>query len=452
MQVMRSRKALVAMVLLMLIVPGGILVGLARPSSPQDASTAQAPSTQNIGNSSALASLGTTYGYPGSFAAINGVSSAGANQPISAGASTAVTTVTMTAAETSTATGPGSGSTTAVLGNPQLSGSYQGAGAPLSVVSMSTNASRDIEFFTNVTLQADSVSAAFAKATSIAYSVGGYVSDSTETNTTALVVVRVPAASYQSALSQLESLGTLVTLSSSSNDVTVQYTDLNATLLSLQAEQTSLLAILGESTNINSTLNVESKIQAVDQQINSVQSEILQTRTLVSYATVSAFVEEKAQTQPLAIRVTSTPKSGESPLSVTFNAVTKGGDQPYIVNYNFGDGSSFEGQALIHTFVQPGHYNVTVTATDASANVTEAWTVVDVSAPPATSTFGGFPNFVGGLFLQVVEGIVEVAVVVVPIAAALLVALFPLRHRLGMSSGRQQGEEEEKAGGADKSS
>ncbi len=252
--------------------------------------------------------------------------------------------------------------------------------------------------------------------------------------------MRVPAANYQDALTEVEGLGTLVTLSSSSNDVTVQYTDLNATLQSLQAEQASLLAILSQSTNINSTLNVESRIQGVDQQINSVESEILETRTLVSYATISALIEQKLPAQPLALKLTATPRTGDSPLSVTFNAVVKGGEQPYIVNYNFGDGSSYQGDALIHTFTQPGRYNVTVTVTDSLANVTEAWTVVNVSAAPAGSALGGFPSFVGGLFLQVVEGIVEVAVVVVPIAAALLVVLFPLRHRLGLSSRRPRQE------------
>jgi hypothetical protein len=450
---MRSRKALVAIVLLMIIVPGGVLVGLTKSSSSQWASFGQAaPSTQNILSNSALPSLGTSlgsFGYAASGATPASAISAGVNIPLSAGATTQVSTVTMTAtASTTTVTSAANGGTTLVQGNPQQQpASSKGAGAQLSSSPTSVNGNRSIEFFTNVTLQADSVSTVFAKATAIAYSVGGYVSDSTESNTTALVVVRVPAESYQSALTQLEALGTLVTSRSSSNDVTVQYTDLNATLKSLQAEQTSLLAILGQSTNINSTLNVESRIQAVDQQINSVESEILQTKTLVSYATISAFIEEKVQAQPLAIKVTSTPKSGESPLSVTFNAVTKGGDQPYIVNYNFGDGSSYEGQSLIHTFVQPGHYNVTVTATDASANVTEAWTIVNVSAPPATSTFGGFPNFIGGLFLQVVEGIAEVAVVVVPIAVALLIVLFPLRHRLGLSSRQSQEGEGGNAGG-----
>jgi uncharacterized protein DUF4349/PKD domain-containing protein len=438
---MRSSKAVVAILLLMVVVSGGILVGLTRESSLQSGSIAGAPFSAA---GSAGSNLGTTFGLVAA-----GVSSGGASVPISAGASATVTTVTMTAAASAMTT-TASGATTVIQPNTQQSGSSQGKGAPLAVASANANQSRAIEFFTNITLRADSVSTAFSKATAVAYSVGGYVADSTESNSTALVVMRVPAASYQDALAQLEALGAPVSLSSSSNDVTVQYTDLNATLQSLQAEQSSLLTILGQSTNINATLNVESRIQSVDQQINSVESEILQTRTLVAYATISAFFEERVQSQPLALKVTATPQKGDSPLSVTFNAVVKGGEQPYIVNYNFGDGSSYEGQALIHTFNQPGRFNVTVTATDASANVSEAWVVVNVSAPSATSGFGGFPSFVGGLFLQVVEGIVEVAVVVVPIAAALLVVLFPLRHRLGQSSRRpQQGEagEAEGAGG-----
>ncbi len=422
---MRSKKVLVAIVLVLLIVPGGILLGLTSrlPSSSPGASVA--PSTQGLGVVNGGAGL-----Y--SFGALAGVStpSGGPNVPITASTTTAMvatTTLTMTSAA---ATAPGS--TTVIRSNPA------GPGASLSPASANPNGTRSIEFFTNLTLQAESSSAAFAKASAIAYSLGGYVSDSVETNTTAFVVMRVPAASDQDALQQLEGLGTLVSLSSSSNDVTVQYTDLNATLQSLQGEQTSLLTILGQSTNINTTLSVEDRIQQVDQQINEVQSQILQTRTLVSYATVSVTLEQKAATQPLTIRLTATPRSGESPLSVTFNAVVKGGAQPYIVNYNFGDGSSYEGQALIHTFERPGTYNVTVTATDASANVTETWAVVSVSSPPAASGIGGFPSFVAELFLQVVEGMVEVAVVVLPVAGAVVLVLFPLRHRLSAPARRPE--------------
>ncbi len=340
---MRSRRALAVIVLLLVVVGGGVVVGLTgAPNALRAGSMLNAPSTQNIEAGPALASIGTSFG----FGAVASSTSAAANVPISAGA---VTTLTTTEIASSTVSAPASGSTIAIQGNSQAFST----GAPLTAASAEANSSRDIEFFTNVTLQAPSASAAFTKATAIAYSLGGYVSDSTESNTTALVVIRVPAASDQEALAQVEGLGTRVTLSSSSNDVTVQYTDLNATLQSLQAEQSSLLTILGQSTNINSTLNVESRVQSVDQQINAVESEILQTRTLVSYATISTFIEEKAPAQPLTIKVTATPRTGDAPLSVTFNAVTKGGVQPYIVNYNFGDGHLLRG-AGAHTHVPAG--------------------------------------------------------------------------------------------------
>src|SRR6266849_8421974 len=146
---------------------------------------------------------------------------------------------TVTAVMSSTSSRPAPPATILLQPNSQQAHeSPQKTGAPLSTTT-GVNGSRDIEFFTNMTLQATSAPSAFAKATVIAYSVGGYVSFSTETNSSALVVLRVPAANYQEALAQVEALGALINLRSSSNDVTVQYTDLNATLLSLQAEQTS---------------------------------------------------------------------------------------------------------------------------------------------------------------------------------------------------------------------
>jgi hypothetical protein len=432
---MRSRKASLAILLLMTLVVGGVLISLNGPSASQAPEYGPA-ANQPIATTTAAA--GAAGGFLG-FGSSNGSH----GTPFGAVSSTTTLTTTVVAAgatvttTVSSRTISGPGPTVVVQPNsPQGQQPQPKTGASLST--SNATGGRDIEFFTNLTLQAPSASSSFAKATALAYSSGGYVAFSTETNATALVVLRIPASSYGDALPQVEALGTLVSLQSSSNDVTVQYTDLNATLASLQAEQASLLKILGQSTNINSTLNVESRIQGVDQQINAVQSEILQTRTLISYATISVFIEEKAPVQPLTIRVTATPRSGNSPLSVTFNAVTKGGSQPYIVNYNFGDGSSYEGQALIHTFQQAGHYNVTVTATDASANVAEAWTVVDVSAPPASLTVGGFPTLIASLFLQVVEGMAEIAVVVIPILMVLLVILFPLRYRLGLSSKKSQ--------------
>ena len=286
-----------------------------------------------------------------------------------------------------------------------------------------------IEFSSQVSLQSSSPQQAASGVVALAYSVGGYVAYQSTYSSSADVVIRVPAAEYQQVLAKVEALGTVVSLTSNSNDVSVQYTDLNATLESLQTEQGALIRLLNESATINSTLAIESQLQGVNQQINDVESQILQTRTLVNFATIDVTVSETAESTPLSMSLSATPRSGEAPLSVTFNAVVKGGAQPYVVNYNFGDGYASEGQIVIHTYYQSGVYNVTVSATDQNGTTAEQSVTVHVTAPPALSGMGSFFGTVSGLFVNVVEGIAEVAVVVLPIAAVAAAVLIPIQRR-----------------------
>jgi len=295
------------------------------------------------------------------------------------------------------------------------------------------NRSGFIEFFSNVTVQVSSAQTALTKATSLAYTYGGYLAFSSYNNLTSIAVLRIPAANYASALSGIEWLGNLTGLESNSNDVSIQYTDLNATLQSFLTEQTSLLKLENSSNSLNATLLLEGQIQNVDAQINEIQSQILQARLLIDYSTITANFNVNVVTpppKPLSMKLTATPTSGLNPLSVTFNALVVGGVMPYIVNYNFGDGSSYQGQTLIHTFTQSGTFNVTVTLTDASGNALENYTIIRVANPPAQSAAISFASFAFGLLVSVVEGIIEVAVVLLPIALVVGAVILPFRNRL----------------------
>jgi hypothetical protein len=301
--------------------------------------------------------------------------------------------------------------------------------------SFSTNSSSStsgfIEFFSNVTISVSSTQTSLNTAISIAYTYGGYVAFSSYSNTSSIAVLRIPASNYESALSGVEALGNLTGFQSNSNDVSVQYTNLNATLQSLLTEQASLLRLENKSTSLNSTLLIENEIQGINAQINEVQSEILQTRTLIDYSTITVTLERHQTTTvaPLSLKLIATPKSGMSPLAVTFNSIIAGGSGPYIANYNFGDGTSYQGQTLIHTFYKSGTYNVTVTATDSNGSVKEAWSIIQVSAAPSSSQFSSFAIYVAGLLTSVVEGIVEVAVVVLPITLVIAVVILPFRNK-----------------------
>jgi hypothetical protein len=138
--------------------------------------------------------------------------------------------------------------------------------------------------------------------------------------------------------------------------------------------------------------------------------------------------------------LTATPANGTAPLSVTFNAIVKGGAQPYVVNYNFGDGTANQGQILIHTYYTSGNYKVTVTATDQNGTVVTRSATIHIVAPPNHYGAVNFPTMIANLFVSVVEGIAEVAVVVLPLAAVGAVVVIPLRRRSRIQKNIKQGQ------------
>jgi PKD repeat protein len=400
-------------VLVLLLVSGGAVVGILIPvmrgqvgGLTAGPAQTEPPSTQLVNGIEGLVGFGYT---------VSGAqaSSGGASPSTTVLGTTVTTTEIASSTATSTSTVANEGAPAGNSSNPGASGS-------------------DIEFFSNLTLNVTQPSQSLQKAGEIASSLGGYVEQSDYGQSLATITVRVPGQNYEEALGQLEALGSVVSATSSSDNVAVQYADLNATLQSLVTEQDSLLKLLGTANTVNATLDIESVLQKTDAQINSVESSILETGQLIDYATIGVDFQTSVvhASTPLAIRLSATPLKGLSPLSVTFNAVVSGGVQPYIVNYNFGDGTASQGQQLIHQFTTPGTYNVTVSATDQSGNVSLAWIIVQVTAPPASSGLAAFAGYVWGLFAGVVEGIVEVAAIVLPIFAVLYVAVLPAYRRL----------------------
>ena len=408
-----------ALLLIVIIIAGGVVVGLFDNNHSAQMNNSLAPTAGASFGAALPSAVSTPFDY--SF----GVGHASSATTIVNGGATVLTTVTMAA--TSSATQP---DTTVVKPN--------SPGVQSSSSTATTNVSGSsgfIEFFSNVTVRVDSPQISLSNAMAIAYTYGGYVAYSSYNNFSSIAILRIPAANYPAALSQVESLGNLTGFQSNSNDVSVQYTDLNATLQSLLTEQASLLRLENKSTSLNSTLIIENEIQGINTQINEIQSQILQTRILIDYSTITVTLERATTTTPtpLSLKLIATPKSGMTPLAVTFNSIVTGGTGPYIVNYNFGDGTSYQGETLIHTFYSSGTFNVTVTVTDSNGNVQEAWSTIHVSTAPTSSQFTSFTNYVSGLLIGVVEGIVEVAVVILPIALVVSVVILPFRNRIRTS-------------------
>ena len=306
-------------------------------------------------------------------------------------------------------------------------------GSPESNYTSSTGGTGSLlEFSSELSIETSNPQTAAGQVVSMAYGAGGYVAYQSTNQNSAYVVIRVPAPKYNIVLGDIEALGTFVSLNSNSNDVSVQYNDLNATLASLRTEEGALLRLLNQSASINTTLAVETQLEGVDAQINSIESQILQTKTLITYSTISVAISQtvvSAPSAPLTMVLKAAPLNGTAPFSVTFDAIVKGGAQPYVIIINYGDGTSDQGQVLIHTYYQAGDYKVTATATDANGTAVIARAEIHVDSPPGTSGINGFLGNVSSLFVNVVEGIVEVGAVVLPLVAVGAVILLPFRRR-----------------------
>jgi len=414
-----KRRVIYGLVALIVIGGFGLALlsnlGISGSFAPANTTLQDLASNQNAASNAVGGATYAAAGLPGSNYGEQGTSQVLGTQTMTVTMSSTTSMATTSFAPTTTIA-PSSGT--------PASGQYTNVtqGSPSSAGGM-------IEFSTDLSITASAPEQTASAVSAIAYTFGGYVAYQSTYSTSAYVVIRVPAADYQKALSQVMALGSFVSETSNSNDVSVQYTDLNATLASLRTEEASLLKLLNQTASINSTLAVESQLQQVDSQINSVESELLQTKTLVDYSTIDITITQTAQKIPLSMTLSSIPLNGTAPLSVTFNAIVKGGAQPYVVNYNFGDGTATQGQIVIHTYYQAGDYGVVVTATDQNGTVVQQTATVKVVAAPSPSGITGFFGYVGGLFLNVVEGIVEVAVVVLPLAAVGAAIVIPFQRR-----------------------
>lgn len=101
--------------------------------------------------------------------------------------------------------------------------------------------------------------------------VAGRAGGATATGT---VTLQVPVASFAALVSAVQSVGHVTAVTTSSNDVTGQYVDLQAQIAALRASRTQYLAILQKATTIPDILRVQSQITSIQGQIQALEGQL----------------------------------------------------------------------------------------------------------------------------------------------------------------------------------
>jgi hypothetical protein len=159
----------------------------------------------------------------------------------------------------------------------------------------------------------DDVGRAVNDATEIAGRLGGFVASThldAEGTRAGTVVLRVPAESFEDALTELRGLGEVDATSVSGEDVSQEFVDLEARLRNWQAQEAVLLRLMDRARSVTDTIRVQGELSRV-------QLEIERLRGRLSY------LEDQTAMGTITATFTGGPAAGPEPPSTLARAWTE---------------------------------------------------------------------------------------------------------------------------------
>ncbi len=153
---------------------------------------------------------------------------------------------------------------------------------------------------------------AVSRATQFVAELGGYIiSQSTYDDDQgykyATMQLAVPVGQFEFTMRELRALGEVTDESSSGEDVTDEYVDLNARLTNLQITRERLLEFLDEAETIDETLEVNEELNKVEEEIAVIQGRIDSLRDRAAFSTIDLTLNPLLPTPTPSPTPTATP-------------------------------------------------------------------------------------------------------------------------------------------------
>ena len=106
------------------------------------------------------------------------------------------------------------------------------------------------------------------------------------------MVIRVPAEKAEELVAELEKSGTVTSKSSSQEDVTYEYIDVDSRIRALRTEQKTLEGLMEQSADIEVILKVQKELTDVNHEIERFESQKRYLSNRVSYSSIEVYVQE----------------------------------------------------------------------------------------------------------------------------------------------------------------
>ena len=130
---------------------------------------------------------------------------------------------------------------------------------------------------------------------------GGYISNSDLSNDRSRVLemtLRIPSNSAKDFVEQIGVNSNVLRNSESTEDVTLQYTDVETKKKSLEIEMGTLLELLEKAENLSDILEIQDRIATVRYMLESQESQLRLYDNLIDYSTITLMAKEVKQYTP----------------------------------------------------------------------------------------------------------------------------------------------------------
>lgn len=147
-------------------------------------------------------------------------------------------------------------------------------------------------------LVVNSANEAATKISALAAGLGGYtqntsISENTSGTKYGTVTVRLPTDVFENTMSEIKKIAVSVnTETSNAQDVTEEYTDLEARLKNAEAQEAEYLKILEKAVSVSDILNVQSYLGQIRSEIESLKGRIQYLENMTSYSTITVYLSE----------------------------------------------------------------------------------------------------------------------------------------------------------------
>jgi hypothetical protein len=149
----------------------------------------------------------------------------------------------------------------------------------------------------DVTLEVKDVTATVDSLKSLAVAQGGYLSSTNirknyNNQLTGTVIVRVPQAGFDNAIAGVKALGTVKAISTSGQDVTEEYVDIQAQKTSYTNQLAQYNAIMKQSTKVEDIIKVQEQIDRVQTQLDRLNGRLNYLNSRIDISTITVYLQE----------------------------------------------------------------------------------------------------------------------------------------------------------------